>query len=140
MLNRTVLVGRLTKDIEVQKTSNGNSVCTFTLAVDKPYKKQDGSKDTNFVQIQAWRNGAEYLSNYAHQGSMIGVDGRIDTYFYDDSVGTRHYVTQVVAEQVRIYDFKTSNRTENNLDGEIVIQQQNVTGNGLNEQNEELPF
>lgn len=97
-MNRVVLVGRLTKDLELTKTQTDKSVVKFTLAVDK---FGDGA---DFINCVAWNKSAEFLSQYAKKGNMVGVDGRISTRSYDDKDGRKVYVTEVVAEQVNLLE------------------------------------
>lgn len=98
MINNVVLVGRLTKDIELKKTSSNISTCTFTLACNRRY----GDKDTaDFISCVAWRQGADYLSRYASKGDIIGVEGRITTRNYDGQHG-KVYVTEVTCNDVQI--------------------------------------
>ena len=79
MINRSVLVGRLTKDVDLRQTQSGTNVASFTLAVSRPFKDAQGNREADFIQCIAWRKTAEILNQYAHKGSLIGVDGRIQT-------------------------------------------------------------
>jgi single-strand DNA-binding protein len=100
MLNRIVLIGRLTKDPEMRITPNGVSVCTFTLAVDRP-KYKDWEKETDFINIVVWRKQAENCANYLAKGSMAAVDGRLQIRSYEGQDGQRRWITEVVADNVR---------------------------------------
>ena len=106
MLNRTVLVGRLTKDPELRKTGNDISVTTFTLAVNRPFRNQRGETDVDFIQVVVWRRQAENVAQYVSKGSLVGVDGRIQSRTYDDQDGNRRYVTEVVADSVQFLEPK----------------------------------
>ena len=113
-INRAVLVGRLTRDPEVRKTQNGLSVCSFTLACDRNIAKKDQSDSqqlADFISCVAWRQSADFLGQYAHKGTMIGIDGRIQTRNYERQDGTKVYVTEVVADNVQLLESKktTSN-------------------------------
>lgn len=99
-MNRVVLAGRLTKDPELRYTPNGNAVARFTVAVTRPFRNQQGEQKTDFVNCVAWRKQAENLANYQRKGSMVGVDGKIQTDSYDDQDGKRVFVTEVLAEQI----------------------------------------
>lgn len=100
MINRVVLVGRLTKDVELKKTGNGTSIANFTVACDRIKKKgEEGTAD--FISCVAWRQPAEFLSNYGKKGDMIAVDGRLQTSNYDQN-GRTVYRTEVITEQVRL--------------------------------------
>lgn len=108
MLNRVVLVGRLTKDIDLRYTSSNVAVAQFTIAVNRAFSNQNGERETDFVNCVAWRNQAENMSKYVKKGALIGVDGRIQTRHYDDKDGKRVYVTEVVAESVQFLESKKS--------------------------------
>lgn len=98
-INNVVLVGRLTKDVNLRSTQNGTMVGTFTLAVDRTTKDQNGNRQADFIPCVIWNSHdskkAENLATYAHKGSLIGVQGRIQTRNYDDKDGKRVYVTEV---------------------------------------------
>ncbi|WP_353893268.1 single-stranded DNA-binding protein [Proteinivorax hydrogeniformans] len=107
MLNRTILVGRLTKDPELRYTPNsGVAVTTFILAVDRSFTNRQGEREADFIPIVVWRKQAENCANYLKKGSLIGVDGRIQTRNYEGNDGQRRYVTEIVAENVRFLDSK----------------------------------
>ena len=99
MINRVVLVGRLTRDPELRKTQGGTSVCSFTMAVGRRVQTQ-GQPDADFINCVAWNKTADLMTQYLHKGSLIGLEGRIQTRSYDNQQGQRVYVTEVVAESV----------------------------------------
>ena len=108
MINRVVLVGRLTKDVEVRKTTTGLSVASFTVACDRRGQKNpDGSSQADFINCTAWRQSADFLGQYARKGAMVGVEGRIQTRSYDDQQGQRRYVTEVVCDNVNLLESKS---------------------------------
>lgn len=107
MMNRVVLVGRLTKDPELKYTPNGVAVASFTLAVNRPFSNQQGEREADFINCIVWRKPAENVSNYLKKGSLAGVDGRIQTRSYDNNQGQRVYVTEVMAESVQFLEPKT---------------------------------
>lgn len=109
MINRAVLVGRLTRDVEVRKTQSGISCATFTVACDRNRKRDENSNEptADFISCVAWRQPADFLGQYAHKGSLVGVDGRIQTRNYEKD-GQRIYMTEVVADQVRLLESKSS--------------------------------
>jgi single-strand DNA-binding protein len=110
LLNRTVLVGRLTKDPDLRYTPNGVPVATFTLAVNRAFQKDNGEKEADFINIVVWRKPAENVANFLKKGSLAGVDGRIQTRNYEGQDGKRVYITEVVAESVQFLDTrKTTN-------------------------------
>jgi single-strand DNA-binding protein len=107
MLNRVVLVGRLTKDPDLRITPNGVPVATFTLAVNRPFNNQAGEKETDFINCVVWRKTAENAANFLKKGSLAGVDGRIQTRSYEGQDGKKVYVTEVVADSVQFLDSKS---------------------------------
>lgn len=111
MINRVVLLGRLTKDPELRETQNGISTCNFTVACDRRTGK-DQEKKADFISCVAWRQDADFLGRYGHKGDVIGVDGRIQTRTYEKD-GTTVYVTEVVAESVKLPVGKKETATTN---------------------------
>jgi single-strand DNA-binding protein len=111
MINRVVLVGRLTKDPELKFTSSNIAVVTFTLAVGRSFTSQDGKEETDFLPIVAWRKTAENVGKYIHKGSLVGVDGRIQTRNYEAQDGTKRYITEIVADSVRFLDSKSKDES-----------------------------
>lgn len=110
MINKVVLVGRLTKDPELRKTQSGTSVLSFTCAVNRRFK-QEGQPDADFINCVAWSKTADFMGQYATKGALVGVEGRIQTRNYDDATGKKVYVTEVVAENVQLLESK--NKSEN---------------------------
>jgi single-strand DNA-binding protein len=109
MINRTVLVGRLTKDPELRYTSGNVAYSRFTIAVNRPYKSPNGEREADFIGCVAWRYQAENVAKYMHKGSLVGVEGRIQTGYYDDKeTGKRVYTTDVVCENVQFLEPKGS--------------------------------
>lgn len=106
MINRVVLVGRLTKDPELRYTPNGVAVANFTIAVNRPFSNQQGDRDADFIQVVVWRRQAENVANFVSKGSLVGVEGRIQTRSYDNNEGRRVYVTEVVADSVQFLEPK----------------------------------
>ena len=106
MLNNISLVGRLTKDVELRYTPSNVAVATFTLAVNRTFKNENGEREADFINCVMWRQQAEYLANWAKKGTLIGVTGRIQTRSYDNQQGQRVYVTEVVAETFQLLESK----------------------------------
>ena len=104
MINRVILVGRITKDPDLKNTTNNLSVVTFTLAVNRPFKNSNGENEVDFVQCVVWRKQAENLYKYVKKGNMIGVDGRIQTRNYEDSNGKKVYITEIVCDCVQFLE------------------------------------
>lgn len=98
MINRVILTGRPVRDLELKNINSGTSICAFTLAVDRNFKNKNGEREADYVSCIAWKKTAEIMSRYVKRGSVIGVDGRIQTRSYDNRDGQRVYVTEVVVE------------------------------------------
>ena len=100
-MNKVILMGRLTKDPDVRYTQSTNTqVTSFTLAVNRRFVKQGEERQADFINIVAWNKTAEFVSKYFKKGQQVGVIGRIQTRNYDDEQGTKHYITEVIAEEV----------------------------------------
>lgn len=108
MMNRVVLVGRLTKDPDLRYTPSGVPVATFTLAVNRTFTNQQGERETDFINCVVWRRPAENVANFLKKGSLAGVDGRIQTRNYEGQDGKRVYVTEVLAESVQFLEPKNA--------------------------------
>ncbi|PLR79979.1 single-stranded DNA-binding protein [Bacillus canaveralius] len=104
MMNRVILVGRLTKDPELRYTPNGVPVATFTLAVNRNFTNQQGEREADFINCVVWRKPAENVANFLKKGSLAGVDGRVQTRNYEGQDGKRVYVTEVLAESVQFLE------------------------------------
>ncbi|MCR0243348.1 single-stranded DNA-binding protein [[Clostridium] innocuum] len=107
MINRVVLAGRLVKDPVLRKTANGASVVSFTVACTRRFK-QEGQPDADFINTVVWNKNADSVQQYTHKGSLVGVEGRIQTRSYDDQSGKRVYVTEVVADSVQFLESKSA--------------------------------
>ena len=110
MINRVVLVGRLTKDPVLRKTTNGASVVSFTVACNRLFK-QEGQPEADFINTVVWNKTADSVEKYTHKGSLVGVEGRIQTRSYDDKDCKRVYVTEVVADNVCFLDSRNAGGT-----------------------------
>jgi single-strand DNA-binding protein len=100
MLNRVIIMGRITHDLELKSTPSGVSVLSFTVAIERKYSKQGEEKQTDFINCVAWRQQAEFISKYFAKGRMIALEGNLRTRTYDDKNGTKHYVTEVYVDSV----------------------------------------
>lgn len=150
MINRVVLVGRLTRDADLRYTQSGLAVASFTLAVDRNYTNQSGSRDADFLNCVIWRKQAETLSNYTHKGSLIGVDGRLQSRSYENQQGQKVYVTEVIvdnfsllesraASQQRLNNSQTSvnNNQFDNMDSNKNVQSSSIPNDTMfNENND----
>ncbi len=104
MLNRVVLIGRLTKDPELRYTPNGVAVATFTLAVDRNFTNQQGQREADFIPVVTWRGLAENVANYLKKGRLTAVEGRMQTRNYENNEGKKVYITEVIADNVRFLE------------------------------------
>ncbi|MDF2911613.1 MAG: single-stranded DNA-binding protein [Sporolactobacillus laevolacticus] len=112
MINRVVLVGRLTKNPELRYTPNGVAVTSFTIAVNRPFSNQQGDRDADFIPVVVWRRQAENAANFLQKGSLAGVEGRIQTRSYENNEGRRVYITEVVADSVQFLEPKGARHAE----------------------------
>ena len=110
MINNVVLVGRMTREAELRYTPSNIAVATFTLAVNRDYKSENGEREADFINVVLWRQAAENLANWTKKGSLVGVTGRIQTRNYDNQQGQRVYVTEVVAERFQLLESKGDNQ------------------------------
>ncbi|MCE5612330.1 single-stranded DNA-binding protein, partial [Staphylococcus pseudintermedius] len=113
MLNRTVLVGRLTKDPDFRTTPSGVEVATFTLAVNRNFKSKDGEQQADFINCVVFKKQAENVKNYLSKGSLAGVDGRLQSRSYENQEGRRVYVTEVICDSVQFLEPKSNNQSNN---------------------------
>ncbi|EAG7211033.1 single-stranded DNA-binding protein [Listeria monocytogenes] len=114
MMNRVVLVGRLTKDPDLRYTPAGAAVATFTLAVNRTFTNQQGEREADFINCVVWRKPAENAANFLKKGSLAGVDGRVQTRNYEGQDGKRVYVTEIVAESVQFLEPRNSSQGASN--------------------------
>ena len=112
MLNRVILIGRLTKDPELKYTQAGKAVASFTLAVDRAYKNPQGEKEADFIPIVVWQKQAEHCANYIGKGSLVAIDGRMQVRTYEAKDGGKRWVTEVIAENVRFLDKRGATDTK----------------------------
>ncbi len=111
MLNKAILVGRLTKDPELRYTpANGVAVTTFTVAVSRRFTNQQGEREADFIPVVVWRKQAENCANYLNKGSLVAVDGMIQVRSYEDKEGQRRWVTEIVADSVQFLSRKGDNQ------------------------------
>lgn len=144
MLNNVSLVGRLTKDIDLRYTPSNVAVATFTLAVNRTFKNENGEREADFINCVMWRQQAENLANWAKKGALIGITGRIQTRSYDNQQGQRVYVTEVVAEQFQLLESRNSQGQQGNQGQRAQAQQQapdfSRDGNTFDISDDMLPF
>ena len=142
MINNVVLVGRLTKDVELRYTPQNQATATFSLAVSRSFKNANGERETDFINCVIWRQQAENMANFTHKGSLIGITGRIQTRNYENQQGQRVYVTEVVADSFQLLESRSQgqqqqqqgnhNQNQNNYQNQgqqNTVQQQHNQGN-----------
>ena len=112
MLNKVILMGRLTAEPDVRSTPSGVSVTTFSLAVDRGYAKPGEEKQVDFIQIVCWRSTADFVGKYFSKGQLVAVEGAIRTRNYTDQSGTKRYITEVVANEVFFAEGKKQHQPE----------------------------
>ena len=138
MINNVVLVGRLTRDVELRYTPSNQAVATFTLAVNRNFKNQStGEREADFINCVMWRKQAENLANWTKKGHLIGIIGRIQTRSYDNQQGQRVYVTEVVAESFQILE------NRDNAANQVSMKDQmppNFSGQPMGIDDDGLPF
>lgn len=115
MINSIALTGRLTSDVDLRYTQSGTAVGSFTLAVDRQFTNSSGERETDFINCVIWRKSAENFANFTHKGSLIGVEGHIQTRTYDNNQGQRVYVTEVVVENFTLLEPKGTQATPDTI-------------------------
>ena len=146
MLNNVSLVGRTTRDVELRYTPSNVAVATFTIAVNRTFKNENGEREADFINVVMWRQQAENLANWAKKGALIGITGRIQTRSYDNQQGQRVYVTEVVAEQFQLLESRNSQGQQGNQGQRAQTQQEtpdfsrSATTNPLDISDDDLPF
>ncbi|HER0864703.1 TPA: single-stranded DNA-binding protein [Streptococcus pyogenes] len=141
MINNIVLVGRMTKDAELRYTASQVAVATFTLAVNRRFKEQNGEREADFINCVIWRQSAENLANWAKKGALIGVTGRIQTRNYENQQEQRVYVTEVVAESFQMLESRNSQQ-QSGQDNSSQNDNSQPFGNSnpMDISNDDLPF
>ena len=111
MINQVALTGHLARDIELKYTQGGTAVASFRLAVQHNYTNKDGQREADFINCIIWRKSAENLSNFVHKGSLIGVQGRLQSRSYDNAQGQRVFVTEVVVDNFALLESKAASQS-----------------------------
>lgn len=114
MLNRAILTGRLTRDPELRYTTSGTAVVQATIAVDRQFKNQQGEREADFINLVIWRKAAENFANFTHKGSLVGIDGRIQTRTYENKQGQRVYVTEINVDSFSLLEPRQDNNQQPN--------------------------
>lgn len=143
MINNVTLTGRLGKDVELKYTESGLAVASGTLAVSRRFQTKNGEREVDWINFVIWRKAAETFANFTHKGSLVGLEGRIQTRNYENQQGQRVYVTEVIVENFSFLESKNStgngsyqnNRSQNNTSDPFA----NNAGN-VDIQDDQLPF
>jgi len=130
MINNVVLVGRLTKAVELRYTGNGVAYANFTVAVDRTFKSENGEREADFINCVMWRKAAENFANFTRKGSLVGIEGRIQTRNYENQQGQKVYITEVLADNFSLLESR--NVTEQRPNNENPFQTGFNTGNNQN--------
>ena len=143
MLNNVVLVGRMTKDPELRYTPNNQAVATFSLAVKRNFKSQNGEHEADFINCVIWRQQAENLANWAKKGALIGITGSIRTRNYENQQGQRVFVTEVVADNFQLLEFNkqnNQNQTQSHGQQPNFGRNEQMQSNPMDISDDDLPF
>lgn len=152
MINRVVLVGRMTRDPELRRTPQGDAVTSFTLAVNRNFTSRDGQQQADFINCVVWRKPAENVERYCSKGSLVGVEGRIQTRSYDNTQGQKVYVVEVICDSVQFLETKSArerqlqqmqqpqNKVEKTYNSEDLEKEFDNSANTFDILPEDLPF
>ncbi|MCT3597243.1 single-stranded DNA-binding protein [Levilactobacillus brevis] len=143
MINNVTLIGRLGKDVELKYTESGLAVASGTLAVSRRFQTKNGEREVDWINFVIWRKAAETFANFTHKGSLVGIEGRIQTRNYENKQGQRVYVTEVIVDNFSFLEAKSStgngsyqnNRPQNNTSDPFAN-----NGESIDIQNDQLPF
>ncbi|HEM4288223.1 TPA: single-stranded DNA-binding protein [Streptococcus suis] len=137
-MNNVVLVGRLTRDVELRYTPSNQAVATFTLAVNRNFKNQaTGEREADFINCVIWNKQAENLANWTKKGHLIGITGRIQTRSYENQQGQRVYVTEVVAESFQLLERRDNSANYSSMDEQMPP---GMSGQLMDITDDDLPF
>ena len=142
MLNKIILMGRLCSNPELRRTGSGTAVTSFSLACDRDFKSQSGDKETDFIEVVAWKNTAEFVSKYFSKGRMAVVEGRLQIRDWTDKAGNKRTTAEVVADNVYFADSKRSESDDNQKENFNALSGR-VSDDfvpALNDDTSELPF
>ena len=119
MINNVVLIGRLTRDVDLRYTPSNIAVATFNLAVNRNFKNQDSEREADFINCVMWQKSADNLANWTRKGMLIGVTGRIQTRSYENQQGQRVYVTEVVADNFQLLESRNKSANHSSMDEQM---------------------
>ena len=131
MINNSTIVGRLTRDPDLRYSQTGKAVCNFTLATNRPFKNAQGENEADFIKCLTFGKQAENLANYMRKGSLVGVEGRIQTRSYTNKDGNKVYTTEVVANQVSFLDNKKDNQQQKPQNNQSQMEPMDISDDAL---------
>ena len=140
MLNCAIIMGRLTADPELRTTGNGTSVTSFSVAVDRAYARQGEERQTDFINVVAWRQTAEFVSRYFRKGSMIAVQGSIQTRNYEDRNGNKRTAVEVIADKVSFCGSKAESGNNSPVDAQANASDYTAINTNDSGEDDDLPF
>lgn len=149
MINNVVLTGRLTKDIDLKYTQSGTAVGSFSVAVERKFKNAQGERETDFINCVIWRKSAENFAKFAGKGSLVGLEGNIQTRNYENNQGQRVYVTEILVENFSLLESKSTTESrpasDNGANDPFQSSSQgnlnaNANGGNINVTDDDLPF
>ena len=141
MINNVTLVGRMTRDAELRYTPQNQAVATFSLAVNRNFKNQNGEYEADFINCVIWRQPAENLATWAKKGALIGITGRIQTRSYENQQGQRVYVTEVVADSFKLLESQKDRGHQQPVDSQPGFgRNASMQSNPMDISDDDLPF
>lgn len=150
-MNKVILVGRITKDPELKRTNSDIPYVQFSIAVNRTYKDRNGERQADFINCVAWRQVAELLARFIRKGNQVGIEGNIQTRNYDDANGIKHYITEVICDQIHFLESKRQDDQSNSFQSPSYQNNNNYSNNyqnnyqkpnnqNYNKQEQENPF
>ena len=137
MINNVVLIGRLTRDVDLRYTPQNQAVGQFKLAVNRNFKNQNGEYDADFINCVIWGKSAENFTNWTKKGNLVGITGRVQTRNYENQQGQRVYVTEVVAESFQLLEKRDNSANQNSMAEQMPP---SFAGNPMDIKDDDLPF
>lgn len=139
-MNNVNLIGRLTKEVDLKITPNGNAAARFILAVERHYTNAEGKREADFIPVISWRKLAENVGNYCGKGSLVGVTGKIETRAYDNKDGKKVYVTEVIANEIKFLSQKNNNENRQQNKNQNKTNANPFAGSQIDISDDDLPF
>lgn len=138
-MNKVMLIGRITKDVELKLTPNQTQFCSFTVAVDRRFKDANGQRQADFISCLAWKQTAVFIQKYFKKGSRIGLVGSIQTRSYEDQNGQKHFVTEVIVDEAEFVESNNKSEEQPQPQPQAAEPVQNTSTQTVPEQPQEVP-